>query len=223
MVLLYGARTEPFQYLQQNNGDIAAEIKPTSDLIDTPSSGGKIEFGWHTDDCFFNQKFRTTWIMLAGYFNPDDVRTSLASIDDIITQLDDKNLSILMSKRFKVRVPISICKDEYYRDNMAIIRINGSQEYEIGTPIFDTIPMVESDIEAFESLETLINAANKVAYNGHITDDAILIFNNDKFLHARAVIPNDRLILRIYIRDDLKQLRLKTLSNGNVFDSLKLL
>jgi hypothetical protein len=42
---------EPFQYLQQNNGEIVAEITPTLGLENSNSSGGRVSFGWHSDDC----------------------------------------------------------------------------------------------------------------------------------------------------------------------------
>ncbi|RTL02715.1 MAG: hypothetical protein EKK57_01160 [Proteobacteria bacterium] len=214
---------EPFQYEQQNNGEIAAEITPTPELDNTPSSGGRVEFGWHTDDYFFSQDFRTKWIMLCGYLNPDHVKTSLAFVDDIISQLDSETLSVLMSKKFKVKVPVSICRTEYWRENISIIRVNGNQDYEIGIPTFDTKPMDDLDVTAAHSLNQLISVADKVSFSKCITDDSLIIFNNDRLLHSRSVIPNERLVLRVYVRTDVEALRMVTESVGNVFDAEKIL
>ncbi|QQS16714.1 MAG: hypothetical protein IPK86_00410 [Neisseriales bacterium] len=50
---------QPFQYQQQNNGDIIAQIKPAQGLEQTNSNACKMSFGWHSDDCFLPSKFRT--------------------------------------------------------------------------------------------------------------------------------------------------------------------
>jgi hypothetical protein len=201
---------EPFQYLQQNNGEIVAEIKPVCSLHNTQSSSGKIEFGWHTDDCFFKPKFRTKYVALHGYYNPDMIQTNVAFIDDIIKHLSNNVLSVLMSKRFKVRVPISICADENYTNPIALIRINGEQQYEIGVPTFDVIPSMQGDDEAALAINELVSVLNGHGNSYCITDDTIFIFNNDRVIHARDKILKDRLIFRTYVRSNLDELRAQT-------------
>jgi hypothetical protein len=201
---------EPFQYKQQNDGQIVAEIKPISKLEHTESSGGRIEFGWHTDDCFFKPEFRTKWISLQGYYNPDLVNTKLVFISDVVNNIRDKTLNILMSKRFKVRVPVSISSKEYWTTPISIIRINGDQQYEVSVPTFDVLPYDDKDKEAYFALEELVNEIDKAQKSCCISDDSVLIFNNDKLLHAREAIPGDRLIFRTYIKRSLEELRNQT-------------
>ncbi|MXV45226.1 hypothetical protein GS501_09295 [Saccharibacter sp. 17.LH.SD] len=59
----------PFQYIQQNHGKVAAEIRPSVGREITQSSSGKALFGWHTDDAFLTPEVRTDWIQLLGCHN----------------------------------------------------------------------------------------------------------------------------------------------------------
>ena len=110
---------EPFQYLQQNGGEIAAEVTPTSDLEDTSSSGGKINLGWHSDDCFLRPRFRTKWIQLLGFHNPDRILTSIALVDEILGGLSRETLAQLLQRKYEVKLPASFRLGEAWSEPLS--------------------------------------------------------------------------------------------------------
>lgn len=214
---------EPFQYLQQNNGHLVADIKPNPSLRDTQSSGGAVEFGWHTDDAFFIPDVRTHWIMLWGYWNPGKTRTKLSPLNEIINRLPSATIGVLLQKRFSIRIPVTIGgNDERWTKPISILRTNNHQEYEIAVPTFDVKPELENDDEARNAIESLVDAADSVQTQYSLEDGSLMIFDNNRCLHARDRISSDRHIFRIYIRPDLEELKKQVEGSEYVFDAARL-
>lgn len=215
---------QPFQYQQQNNGEIIAEIKPMAEKENTHSSGGKIAFGWHTDDSFLISRFRTKWIQLMGVYNPDFISTKIASVDDIIEKLDQQSLSELLQRKYTIKISDSFGQfSQTYKKNISIIRINGDNKYEISVPTYNVKPSDDRDMSAHNAIRNLIKAANMSQKLICLEPGSILLFNNDRVLHAREAIKSDRLILRTYIRPNLRALQAMTESRHRVFDLAKLI
>lgn len=214
---------EPFQYLQQNDGQLVADIRPNMALKDTQSSGGAMEFGWHSDDAFFEPEVRTHWIMLSGYWNPDKTGTKIAPLNEIIARLSSTTLGILLQKRFSIRIPVTIGSDqERWTKAISILKTNNKQEYEIAVPTFDVRPDHEMDREATNAIKALVDAANSVNTLYSLEDGSLIIFDNNKCLHARDQIASDRHIFRTYIRKDLEELKKQAEGGEYVFDAQRL-
>lgn len=213
---------EPFQYEQQNNGDIVAQIKPVQSLEQTNSNAGKMSFGWHSDDSFLPSKFRTKWIQLTGFYNPDKILTKISLIDEIIQNLSNQSLHKLTLKNYKVKVPTSFGLGDIWSDGIPLIRINGANQFEIGVPTYHVIPADPADKSADLAFNDLRSSINKCEKSFCIESGTALIFNNDRLLHARDEIQTDRLVLRVYIKPNLDDLILATDSNNRVFDLGKL-
>jgi hypothetical protein len=213
---------EPFQYEQQNNGDIVAQIKPVQGLEQTNSNAGKMSFGWHSDDCFLPSKFRTKWIQLTGFYNPDKILTKISLIDEIIQNLSSQSLSKLMLKNYKVKAPTSFGLGDIWSDDIPLIRVNGDNKFEIGVPTYHVIPADSEDKSAGLAFNDLMNSINKCEKSFCIESGTALIFNNDRLLHARDEIQSDRLVLRVYVKPNLDDLISATNSDNRVFDLGKL-
>lgn len=213
---------EPFQYEQQNNGDIVAQIKPVQGLEQTNSNASKMSFGWHSDDCFLSSKFRTKWIQLTGFYNPDKILTKISLIDEIIQNLSPQSLNKLVLKNYKVKVPTSFGLGDIWSDDIPLIRINGDNKFEIGVPTYHVIPADLADKSADLALNDLMNSVNKCEKSFCIESGTALILNNDRLLHARDEIQTDRLVLRVYVKPNLDDLILATGSDNRVFDLEKL-
>lgn len=214
---------EPFQYEQQNNSDVVAQIKPAQGLEQTNSNACKISFGWHSDDCFLPSKFRTKWIQLTGFYNPDKILTKISLIDEIIQHLPVQSLSKLMLKNYKVKIPTSFGLGDIWSDDIPLIRINGDNKFEIGAPTYHVIPVNPTDKLTDLAFNDLMISTNKCAKSFCIESGTALIFNNDRLLHARDEIKTDRLALRVYIKYSLDDLISATGSNNRVFDLGKLI
>lgn len=214
---------EPFQYKQQNNGELVASIKPIEGLEQSNSNAGKIHFGWHSDDSFLLSKFRTKWIQLTGFYNPDRVLTNIALIDEIIQNLSKESLNTLMLKKYKVKIPTSFKLGDMWSDDRPLIIMNANNQFEISVPMYHVAPSTLTDELATRALQDLSNAIEQSKRSYCIEPGTALIFNNDRLLHARDEIKTDRLLHRIYIKPNLEDLILATGSNNRIFDLQKLI
>lgn len=215
---------EPFQYLQQNDSKLVAHIYPKEGFESTQSGFSRDNFGWHTDDRFFQAEFRTEWIQLFGIYNPQGAETIISPISEIITRLPDKVLSVLMQKRFEVKMPTSFgFKSSIWSEPLSLIWMNEGQLYEVGIPTYNVRPAHLEDQEASDALALFFNIIDQCKQSFTITSGSMLIFNNNRLLHGRTAIKGDRLILRTYIRPDLTALRKQTYSTGHIFDARMLL
>src|SRR6185437_1919633 len=97
----------PFQFLQQNQGEVVARVTPEAGFENTNSSSGRMRFGWHTDDSFLDEEFRTDFILLSGYHNPSNVKTSISLIDAIRDQIDPDLFCELLKPAFSLGLPTS--------------------------------------------------------------------------------------------------------------------
>ncbi len=207
---------EPFQYIQQNTGEITAEVKPLKGYENTVSSGGKIFLGWHTDDCMIEEDSRAKWIQLLGFYNPANIFTNIAFIDDIVAQLSQKSLQILKEQPYKLTIPASFRVDKIWIDVAPIIYLQ-KNKYQIGVSAYTDIECYNADSEI--ALNELMNLAEKCKISLNLQPGNAIFFNNNRLLHSREVIPHDRLVLRTYMLPSLVGIQKRSGTNlGRVFD-----
>lgn len=212
---------EPFQYIQQNNGEITAEVKPLKGYENTVSSGGKIFLGWHTDDCMIEEDSRAKWIQLLGFYNPANTLTNIAFIDDIIAKLSCKSLEILKKQPYKLIIPASFRVQKIWIDVAPIIYLQNNN-YQIGVSAYTDI---ECYTEASKlALQELMNIAQQCKISINLQPGNAIFFNNNRLLHSRDIIPNDRLVLRTYMIPNLAGIQKRSgTKSGRVFDLKKLI
>lgn len=199
---------EPFQYYEQEPKEIVSEIRPKPHLKNTQSSGGLLAFDWHTDESCFPVRFRATWLCLYGIYNPNNVLTKIAPIDQILKHLSNSDKAILMSKRYKIELPKSFkVESSRYTPPVSVLRINGDGHYEIAVRTNDIIPSDPKDTEAMAAIQKIIRASELSMSKFCIDDGSCLIFNNNRSLHSRDAIAGERIVLRTYARPSLDHLR----------------
>jgi hypothetical protein len=207
---------QPFQYLQQNNGEIIAEVKPLLGYEHTVSSGGRVFLGWHTDDCMIQEDSRAKWIQILGFYNPEHIMTNLAFIDDIVSKLSKKSLNILQTEPYKLIIPASFRIEKMWIDIAPIIYIQNNH-YKIGISAY-------TDIECYNhhsriALQELIEIADQCKIPINLQSGNAIIFNNSRLLHSRDLIAHYRLVLRTYILPTLDGIRTRANNNsGRIFD-----
>lgn len=210
----------PFQYLQQNNGKLVAEISPREGYENTQSGLGRVHFGWHTDDSIFSINHRTEWIQLLGMINEGLTETLLSPIDDIVKQLPNDTLRILMENRFEVKMPTSFgFRHQIWSYPLSLVWKNELGQYEVGVPTYHVRPSDQNDKRAHTALHALFSAIDICRYSVIIQPGTLFIFNNNRVLHGRTPIIADRMILRTYIRRDLNALREATGNDTSIFDA----
>jgi hypothetical protein len=214
----------PFQYLQQNDARLVGRISPKKDFEMTQSGLSRNHFGWHSDDRIFPTPFRTEWIQLLGVHNPSQTETLIAPIKEIIKNLPANIIEILMDRRFEVKMPTSFgFKNSIWSEPISLIWKNEFDQYEVGVPTYNVRTVDYNDTEAQRAFQEFLKVIDLCQQSFIISNDSMLIFNNNHLLHGRAAISGDRMVLRTYIRKDLEELRRKTGTNGNFFDARFLL
>lgn len=208
---------ETFQYLQQNDGEVTAEVKPLAGYEHTISSGGKVLLGWHTDDCMIAKDSRAYWIQLSGFYNPDNICTNIAFIDDIVPMLSETTLQILMNQPYYLIIPASFRVEKIWTEVCPIISINSSGKYEIGVSAYNDIKCPNQ--ESHDALHELMEVSSKCKHSINLQPGNAIFFNNNRLLHSRDPIHSERLVLRTYMIESLAGLRSRTeTTEGRVFD-----
>jgi hypothetical protein len=222
-LLLASMLGEPFQYKQQNNGEIVAHIAPEIGRENTNSSSGRQQFGWHTDDSFLDEPFRADYITLTGYINPSHVRTNLSSIDEIIQYLPEDDIHELMKPKFSLRLPSSFrLQDNSTVENIPLIWFDGRRRLNIALSAYNVETTRPDDIHGQNAIEKLLIATNVSATSVDLQAGTMLIFRNNKYLHSRNTIPGERLVFRTYVKQSLDDLRASEGHDTFVFDLQKI-
>lgn len=215
---------EPFQYTQQNKGHIVAEIKPIEGINIENSGESRDDFGWHTDDRIFQHPYRTQWIQLLGIKNTEKTPTYIVSTELAAQSLSQKDRAILMQKRFESRMPFSFGFSKViWSEPIAVLWINQLEQYEAGIPTYNIRTIDKNDTEGNMALKHFCDAMEQFKESYVLKTGCLLIFNNDRIIHARPRIDGERLILRTYVREDLDGLRQRVGVTSNIFDARFLL
>ena len=205
----------PFQYQQQNHGEIVARVSPEMGREDTHSSSGRKKFGWHSDDSFLDERFRTDFIQLSGFYNPAQVQTNLSSISEILEFLDEETVCELMKPQFSIGMPASFRVAEGdVKTRVPVLWFDGNRKMNMAVSEYNVKSMT---VAGEWALKRLFQAAEICAENYNLQPGNLLIFNNNRFLHARGEIIGERTVFRIYIKESLKHLAPYSQSK-NVFD-----
>ena len=211
----------PHQFKQQNYGEIAAKITPEPGLENTNSSSGRMKFGWHTDDSFLDETFRTDFLLLAGYHNPLNVRTFVSSLEAIQKTMEQDIFFELLKPQFNIGLPSSFrLNSNATLKESPIVWYDGSRKLNIA---FSEYNVKASSDKAKHALKSLIEATEHNTTSFNLQSGNMLIFRNNRVLHARGQISGERTIFRVYIKESLKQLRNLPDSQGFIFDLEKIM
>jgi hypothetical protein len=210
----------PFQYLQQNHGEIVARVTPEKGHENTNSSSGRMQFGWHTDDSCMDENLRADFIVLAGFHNPSHVKTSVCAIWSIQSELPSDSLVELTRPIYSVGIPASFRSAvSASLQNVPLFWYDGSRKLNAALSEYN---VSTQEVRAQLALSELMNLANEHSEHYDLQPGTQLIFKNNRFLHARGIIPGERTVFRVYVKESLKHLRNHSLEPSFVFDLEKL-
>lgn len=222
MTLLGVARAsdlQPLSYREEKGEALIHEIAPSRGLEQTLSNAGRVPLGFHTDESILKREYRPEYLMLMGLINRNQVPTYVATLDEVILKLEPDKYAILQEPRFRVESPESFHLwggKVIQSEPRPLITKGQNGDNEIAGNLY---AVKTKDKQARLALDSLIKILPKVAKPVVLQPGDILIFNNNRCLHARAAIAGERWLQRLLCRRSLEQLRRATGSIAPIFDT----
>lgn len=211
---------EPFNYIQEENGNIFRNIRPTRrNEKEQTSDGSKVDLELHTEIAF--HPFKPDYLMLyclRGDRNKEAF-TLVSSLSKVLEQLDAKSTQILRDKQFLTGIDVSFGnpdKTKYWGESIPVLY--GPEDRLMIT--YDLDLMVGLTEEARNALEVLKKAILKVQEKVCLQPGDLLIFNNRRVIHGRTAFKAyydgyDRWLQRVYVSTD-KEFAENILINGRI-------
>jgi hypothetical protein len=212
---------KPFNYRQQNDGALAQRIQSRAGAP-ANSNASPEPFGWHCDDSGLRPDYRTEWITLFGVRNPTAVTTGIALVDDLIDAAAAAGIPVheALRPQFSKRLPKSFnLGEDVWVDGLPLIGCDPHGRPTVAWPTYATRPTDPTNRKLIDFLAALEAKIDKVARHVAVEPGHFLVFSNDHVLHCRSAVGDaDRLLLRTYVRRDLKALAAVTGEPGPIFD-----
>jgi len=233
-LILFGSLLgEVFAWSMQQNVYFIHDILPIKEHANEQlGTGCEQILWWHNEDAF--HPCRGDYLAMMCLRNPDDVATTIASINAI--ELDDRLINLLFEQRFSIRPDEShLGKNKATRggeqlenersleaayqwidqqrekpDRLAVLSGDRKSPYIRIDPYFMDPP--EDDAEAAYALNTLIRSIDEHLSNLILTPGDIVFIDNFRVVHGRRPFHarydgTDRWLKRINITRDLRKSR----------------
>lgn len=211
---------EPFQFLQQDGGEVVSRLAPKPDA---PAHSGTsaAAFGEHTDDAYLPPPTRTRHIALLPLVNASGATTSLALIDDVWERLSEGTQTQLIEQNYWIGTSSSHGGARTWTDPKPLVYMNRHGERCVQCPTYN-VRAVQADAQkAFDEFCRVVKEVSAPRVLGP-REISYMAFRNDRLLHARGRIDGPRELLRTYWRRQLRALRAAA-GPGPVFDLRELL
>jgi hypothetical protein len=214
---------EVIGYRQEKKGDIVHQVSPVVGLEKRQTNGGRVAFGWHTDDAFMRQLYRPENLLLFGLVNEKDVPTLLLTLDDDILPATPSGLLRRLRSRMFVFPPPHSFKFGRRRPDTSglkpVIHEDRKGVWRIAMPRSDSKqpdPRAEATMREFRELLESLTPRTIV-----ISPGRLLAFSNTRCVHARREVAGARWLQRVYFNNSLRPQRLATGAalNERVFDA----
>lgn len=214
-LLLCGALLgDPIGWASQREGLICQDIVPIKgDEQKQIGSNSEQELSWHTEDAF--HPYRSDYVGLMCIRNPDEVPTTVASIDDV--RLGAMQLKKLFEPRFVIH------RDEAHlqhaeeadhglddaRKRVPVLFGDPRSPYICLDPQFMDCP---EDQEAQDAFDSLVRAIDHALTGIVLRPGDVLFIDNYKAVHGRSPFKarfdgTDRWLKRINVARDLRKSR----------------
>jgi hypothetical protein len=217
---------EPFQYRQQNGGQLIARLTPKPEYAGRANTGeSNLTFNDHTDDRPWAPDYSVELILLVGVVNDVAAPTTFTPIDPIVAQLGREEIAVLSEPRFVSALPKSFGLGEALTPPLPVLWKSATGEVEVGLPTYSIRVADPADTVAKGALNRILElvANPPVRHAVVVGPGTALVFRNNRGLHGRAGFDGKRLVLRCYVRESLANLQAKSGEAGPVFDARKLL
>jgi Fe(II)/alpha-ketoglutarate-dependent arginine beta-hydroxylase len=230
--LLASLLGDPIAWATQQSGYVMHDIMPIREhKFEQLGSGSEETLTWHTEDAF--HPLRTDYLALMCLRNPDGVRTTLASIDDL--DLDEDLVAVLRQERFPIRPDRSHLPEhrslagqdpaterllarsyEWVRrldenpDRVAVLFGAEDSPYIRLDPYFMALPA--DDPEAAAALSTLTGRIDEVIGGHSLRPGDVIFLDNYRVVHGRQPFTarfdgTDRWLKRLNLARDLRKSR----------------
>jgi Fe(II)/alpha-ketoglutarate-dependent arginine beta-hydroxylase len=238
LIILGALLGDALAWATQQDGHIVHDIFPIKECENEQLGTGSTQtLWWHNEDAF--HEYRGDYIGMICLRNPDDVATTIASIDN--AQIDPETIKLLFEQHFIIRPdeshqeknasdPHKIPVDPYDLRRMAYKRIqemnDGGKKVSVmyGHPQSPYIRIdpyfmlpVEGNEQAQLAVESLIRSIDAVLMDVVLHPGDILFIDNYKAVHGRKPFKprydgTDRWLKRINVTRDLRKSRSARLS-----------
>ncbi|HEX5616497.1 MAG TPA: TauD/TfdA family dioxygenase [Acidimicrobiia bacterium] len=198
---------EPVGYEPEHGGDLVQNIVPLRGTeARQVSTSSAVTLAWHTETAFHPHKPR--YLLLLCVRGDPHAATTLASVHDVVTRLDDTTLTILRAPRFRTRPDESFLaagSNGAFGAPFAVLATDAR-----GSVCFtyDEQLTVGIDPAADAALTALQRAVDEVAVSFVLTVGDLLIVDNHVAVHGRGPFHarfdgTDRWLQRAFVVTDL--------------------
>lgn len=204
-------------YRQEQQGRLIQNIVPVhKNEFQQISTSSKVTLALHTETAF--HPYKPDYVMLLCLRGDLTAITTYAEAQDILSELDEKNIDILRQERFTTGIDISF-RSEGEGDKRIPITILKEHDGDFSFT-YDADLMVGTDVEAKRALLEIEKAIEKCTKEIILLKRDLLIIDNNKTVHGRKPFQPkyngfDRWVKRMLVR---KTMPPSTVMNGHVVE-----
>lgn len=170
-----------YGYTQEQNGAIVQNLFPIKKNETTQiSSSSKVTLEMHTETAF--HRYMPSTVLLFCMRGDPEAGTNIASLEDILPNLDIPTKKALKKHEFITEIDESFRSDDYMQQPLQMSVLNESET----TLTYDRALMVGATPEAEQALATLSRVIDGVMKTITLQTGDLLIIDNKRAVHGRT-------------------------------------
>jgi len=216
---------EVLSYKNEKLGSPIHEVTPIPGMEGAQSNGGRVQFGFHSDNAFLPVWFRQRGILLYGLCNQGGTATTVVTAEQLLDAAMP-DLAVSLAKHiYRHACPASFSLPGgmassttggktlsapcpiLWRDEIGVARVNAAS-----SSIEPMNNEAATALQRFRALLEWLEPARVVVAPG-----TALLFKDDRVLHGRDAVKGPRWLQRAYFTDSLELLREVTGSDARAF------
>jgi L-asparagine oxygenase len=203
----------PFGYLEERDGAIVHDVRPSAGMEQTQSSLGRAAFDAHSDVAFLPPHARPEFLSLFCIENQGRTATLVWELERILASLPGRIVDLLSQPIFEQIPPLT------FQAVLGSQPLTGHRILEDGAVAYSAQgTRAGSSPESRESLKAFEDALDRTAPKRvTLEPGSLLVLDNLRSLHGREAICGARWLQRIYSRRDLSTLAAGATSDPAVF------
>jgi hypothetical protein len=217
---------EVLSFKNEKKGSPIHEVTPIPGLEGAQSNGGRVQFGFHSDNAFLPVWFRQRGILLYGLSNQGGTATTVVTAEQLLDAAMPDLAKSLAKHIYRHACPASFSLPGgsgsgstsagktlsapcaiLWRDEAGIARVSAAS-----SSIEPMNDEAANALQRFRALLEWLEPARVVVAPG-----TALLFKDDRVLHGRDAVNGPRWLQRAYFTDSLELLREVTGSDGRAF------
>jgi alpha-ketoglutarate-dependent taurine dioxygenase len=211
----------PVSFVQEQKGALIQNIFPVNAFESSQiSTSSKVELGLHTETAFHSHK--PDYVLLLCLRGDPNAATTLASVDDIVKDLDKDTIDCLRQPWYSTNVDLSFERynNKDYSEVLTPILFYQKESYSI---VYDHEFMKPKNFVAELALELFRLALLDNIKEISLKDNELLVIDNRKVVHGRKPFRarydgSDRWLQRILVKKEVDMIENKKI---NIIDSFE--